>query len=89
MIVEPVRYALDYYRRLNEAAKDEQRMHRKSIITADFSSIENSISSVPNSPTKSATSNDITKSVSGASVRKASICFPQVSYRPFKFLFSL
>ena len=29
-IVQPVRDALDYYRRLNEAAKDE-RMHRKSL----------------------------------------------------------
>ncbi|XP_015600255.1 uncharacterized protein LOC107270091 [Cephus cinctus] len=31
LIVQPVKYALEYYRRLNEAAKDE-RHHRKSII---------------------------------------------------------
>lgn len=75
MIVEPVRDALEYYRRLNEAAKDEQRMHRKSIIQADFTSIENNASvSVPSSPTRS----DIVKSHSGASVRKASICLSQV-----------
>jgi hypothetical protein len=29
--VQPVRDALDYYRRLNEAAKDE-RLHRKSVV---------------------------------------------------------
>ncbi|XP_058801136.1 uncharacterized protein LOC131669918 isoform X2 [Phymastichus coffea] len=31
LIVEPVRYALDYYRQLNEAAKDE-RLQRKSLV---------------------------------------------------------
>ncbi|XP_051154086.1 uncharacterized protein LOC127277220 isoform X1 [Leptopilina boulardi] len=31
LIVSPVRYALEYYRRLNEAAKDE-RLHRKSVV---------------------------------------------------------
>jgi len=31
LIVQPVRDALDYYRRLNEAAKDE-RLHRKSVV---------------------------------------------------------
>lgn len=31
LIVQPVREALDYYRRLNEAAKDE-RLHRKSVV---------------------------------------------------------
>lgn len=78
MIVEPVREALEYYRRLNEAAKDEQRHHRKSIITADFSSVENSVSSVPNSPTRSALITDIVKSNSGLNVRKTSVGFPQV-----------
>lgn len=77
MIVEPVREALEYYRRLNEAAKDEQRHHRKSIITADFSSVENSVSSVPNSPTRSALTADIVKSNSGSNVRKTSIGFTQ------------
>uniref|UniRef100_A0A1B6LHS1 Phosphodiesterase n=1 Tax=Graphocephala atropunctata TaxID=36148 RepID=A0A1B6LHS1_9HEMI len=78
MIVEPVRDALEYYRRLNEAAKDEQRMHRKSIIQADFSTIENNTSvSVPSSPTRTTPGSDIVKSHSGASVRKASICLSQ------------
>lgn len=31
LIVQPVRDALDHYRRLNEAAKDE-RLHRKSVV---------------------------------------------------------
>ncbi|XKL67659.1 hypothetical protein PGB90_003150 [Kerria lacca] len=35
MIVYPVRYALDYYRKLNEAVKDEQRQQRKSVVTLD------------------------------------------------------
>lgn len=35
MILEPVRYALDYYRKLNEAVKDEQRQQRKSVVTLD------------------------------------------------------
>ncbi|XP_031788903.1 uncharacterized protein LOC100116395 isoform X3 [Nasonia vitripennis] len=34
LIIEPVRYALDYYKRLNEAAKDE-RHQRKSMIDLD------------------------------------------------------
>lgn len=81
MIVEPVRDALEYYRRLNEAAKDEQRMHRKSIIQADFSTIEHNreTASVPSSPVHPSTNNDIIKSHSGANVRKASICLSQVS----------
>lgn len=32
LIIEPVRSALEYYRRLNEASKEE-RMHRKSIVS--------------------------------------------------------
>lgn len=35
MIVHPVRYALDYYRKLNEMAKDEQRQQRKSVVTLE------------------------------------------------------
>lgn len=34
MIVQPVRDALDYYRRLNEATREE-RLHRKSIVEID------------------------------------------------------
>ncbi|XP_049769381.1 high affinity cGMP-specific 3',5'-cyclic phosphodiesterase 9A [Schistocerca cancellata] len=34
LLVQPVRDALDHYRRLNEAAKDEQRAHRKSVSVA-------------------------------------------------------
>lgn len=80
MIVEPVRDALEYYRRLNEAAKDEQRMHRKSIITADFSTIERNreIASVPSSPTHINANIEIVKSHSGTSVRKTSVCLLQV-----------
>ncbi|XP_075213961.1 phosphodiesterase 9 [Lycorma delicatula] len=80
MIVDPVRDALDYYKRLNEAAKDEHRMHRKSIVTADFmSAVDNSSVSVPNSPTNPSPSHDIVKSSSGTNVRKPSISFSQMS----------
>ncbi|XP_054270943.1 high affinity cGMP-specific 3',5'-cyclic phosphodiesterase 9A isoform X2 [Macrosteles quadrilineatus] len=83
MIVEPVRDALEYYRRLNEAAKDEQRMHRKSIIQADFASqLENASASVPSSPTQNAGNNmDIVKSHSG-NMRKTSICLSQHAEDP-------
>lgn len=40
LIVQPVREALEYYRRLNEAAKDE-RHHRKSVIDVGESGISN------------------------------------------------
>lgn len=79
MIVDPVRDALDYYKRLNEAAKDEHRMHRKSIVTADFmAAVDNSSVSVPNSPTKPISDHDIVKSSSGTNVRKPSISFSQI-----------
>lgn len=48
MIVHPVRYALDYYRKLNEAVKDEQRQQRKSVVTLEPSNSSTLIS--PNSP---------------------------------------
>ncbi|XP_008550613.1 uncharacterized protein LOC103573353 [Microplitis demolitor] len=41
LIVSPVKYALDYYRRLNEAAKDE-RHHRKSIVDLGESTMSSS-----------------------------------------------
>ncbi|KMR03412.1 high affinity cgmp-specific 3 -cyclic phosphodiesterase 9a [Lasius niger] len=44
LIVQPVREALEYYRRLNEAAKDE-RHHRKSVIDVGESGISNAPSS--------------------------------------------
>lgn len=47
MIVHPVRYALDYYRKLNEAVKDEQRQQRKSVVTLEPGS---STIASPNSP---------------------------------------
>lgn len=47
MIVHPVRYALDYYRKLNEAVKDEQRQQRKSVVTLEAAS---STIASPNSP---------------------------------------
>lgn len=83
MIVDPVRDALDYYKRLNDAAKDEHRMHRKSIVTSDFTAaiqtpVDNSSVSVPNSPTKPSPSHDIVKSSSGTNVRKPSISFSQM-----------
>lgn len=40
LIVQPVREALEYYRKLNEAAKDE-RHHRKSVIDVGESGISN------------------------------------------------
>ncbi|XP_039278792.1 high affinity cGMP-specific 3',5'-cyclic phosphodiesterase 9A [Nilaparvata lugens] len=83
MLVEPVRYALDYYRRLNEAAKDEHRMHRKSIVAANLggmsAALDNSSVSVPTSPTRPPPPNDIVKSSSGTNVRKPSISFSQMS----------
>lgn len=38
MMVDPVRYALDYYRKLNEITKDEQRQQRKSVVTLEAAS---------------------------------------------------
>ena len=48
MIVHPVRYALDYYRKLNEAVKDEQRQQRKSVVTLE--PINSCAVTSPNSP---------------------------------------
>ncbi|CAG2058475.1 unnamed protein product, partial [Timema podura] len=44
VIVQPVRDALDYYRRLNDAAKDE-RLHRKSVVEAALGSSDSVITS--------------------------------------------
>lgn len=62
MMVEPVRSALEYYRRLNEAH------HKNSLADASGNG-----SSGPPSPTK-----HVLKSQSSYSVRKTSITFSQV-----------
>ena len=46
--MHPVRYALDYYRKLNEAVKDEQRQQRKSVVTLE--PLNSSTIASPNSP---------------------------------------
>ncbi|XP_050451249.1 uncharacterized protein LOC126851381 [Cataglyphis hispanica] len=55
LIVQPVREALEYYRRLNEAAKDE-RHHRKSVIDVGESGISNAPSGVGSSAVVKSTS---------------------------------
>lgn len=86
MIVQPVRDALDYYRRLNEATKEE-RLHRKSVVAELLEHPALARSSVggpphflhhPNSPDDSSESDLIAvpKSVSNHSVRsRKSISF--------------
>lgn len=61
LIVQPVREALEYYRRLNEAAKDE-RHHRKSIVDVG--------ESVPSTiPSGTVSSSAVVKSTSSHSMR--------------------
>lgn len=62
LIVQPVREALEYYRRLNEAAKDE-RHHRKSVVDVG----ESALASVPIGGTGS--SSMVIKSTSSHSMR--------------------
>nr|CAH7756030.1 unnamed protein product [Callosobruchus chinensis] len=59
LIVQPVREALDYYRRLNEANKEE-RMHRKSIVELEQHSATHS----PDSGKGGAQSKNMRKSLS-------------------------
>ncbi|XP_029164738.1 uncharacterized protein LOC114935944 isoform X2 [Nylanderia fulva] len=61
LIVQPVREALEYYRRLNEAAKDE-RHHRKSVIDTGESGISNV-------PSGTGGSSAVVKSTSSHSMR--------------------
>ncbi|XP_072760180.1 uncharacterized protein Pde9 [Anoplolepis gracilipes] len=61
LIVQPVREALEYYRRLNEAAKDE-RHHRKSVIDVGESGISNTSGGIGGSST-------VIKSTSSHSMR--------------------
>ncbi|XP_065220841.1 high affinity cGMP-specific 3',5'-cyclic phosphodiesterase 9A [Planococcus citri] len=49
MILQPVQDALDYYRKLNEAVKDEQRQQRKSVVTLDATTASSTVTS-PSSP---------------------------------------
>lgn len=73
LIVQPVRDALEYYRRLNEAAKDE-RHHRKSIVDVG----ESTLSTMPintNTNTTLSSSSIVIKSTSSQSMKsKRSIC---------------
>ncbi|KAL3282958.1 hypothetical protein HHI36_006116 [Cryptolaemus montrouzieri] len=71
LIVQPVRDALDYYKRLNEATREE-RLHRKSIV-AELAEQSNTPTS--QSPDSSTT---VTKSSSNTSVKiKKSLSFQQ------------
>lgn len=89
LIVQPVRDALDYYRRLNEATKEE-RLHRKSVVAELLEHPALARSSVgapphshhflqhPNSPDESSGSDtvNVPKSVSNHSVKsRKSISF--------------
>lgn len=70
LIVQPVRDALEYYRRLNEAAKDE-RHHRKSIVDVG----ESTLSTMPINTNTTLSSSIVIKSTSSQSMRsKRSIC---------------
>ncbi|XP_071580619.1 uncharacterized protein Pde9 [Temnothorax nylanderi] len=61
LIVQPVREALEYYRRLNEAAKDE-RHHRRSVVDVGESA-------PPNAPIGTGSSSTVFKSTSSHSMR--------------------
>ncbi|KAF2902657.1 hypothetical protein ILUMI_03530, partial [Ignelater luminosus] len=73
LIVQPVRDALDYYRRLNEATKEE-RLHRKSIVSELSEQGQLSSSQSPDS----ASAASVPKSGSSISVRlRKSLSFQQ------------
>lgn len=73
LIVQPVRDALDYYRRLNEATKEE-RLHRKSIVSELSDQGQLSSSQSPDS----STGVNVPKSGSNISVRlRKSLSFQQ------------
>ncbi|XP_063988924.1 uncharacterized protein Pde9 isoform X1 [Diachasmimorpha longicaudata] len=72
MIVQPARDALEYYRRLNEAAKDE-RHHRKSVIDLGESTPSSAPSSTPaSSVIKSASSHSMRSKRSASTIRSRS-----------------
>lgn len=74
LIVQPVRDALDYYRRLNEATKEE-RMHRKSVV-AEL--LDHQLLPVAHSPDSTGSNSVVSKSGSNHSVRsRKSISFAQ------------
>lgn len=74
LIIQPVRDALDYYRRLNEATKEE-RLHRKSIVAELAEQGQ-----FPHSP--DSTGSSVPKSGSNSSVRlKKSLSFQQARSR--------
>ncbi|XP_046617573.1 uncharacterized protein LOC124303857 [Neodiprion virginianus] len=66
-IVRPVRDALEYYRRLNEAAKDE-RMHRKSIVDLG----ESNTTSLSTYVVKSSSAQSVRSKRSGCTLRSRS-----------------
>ncbi|KAJ8918365.1 hypothetical protein NQ315_008059 [Exocentrus adspersus] len=74
LIIQPVRDALDYYRRLNEATREE-RLHRKSIVEL----LEHHNTGVSQSPENGST---VPKSNSNTSVKmKKSLSFQQTRSR--------
>ncbi|XP_044579687.1 uncharacterized protein LOC123261890 [Cotesia glomerata] len=70
LIVSPVKYALDYYRRLNEAAKDE-RHHRKSIVDLGESNMSSS-NTGSSSVIKSTSSHSMRSKRSASTIRSRS-----------------
>lgn len=78
LIVQPVRDALDYYRRLNEATKEE-RLHRKSIVSELAEQAQLSSSQSPDSFSANIS---VPKSSSNTSVRmRKSLSFQQSQSR--------
>lgn len=69
--MEPVRFALEYYRRLNEAAKDE-RHHRKSIVDLGESAISTTSGSGSSAVTKSISSHSMRSKRSGGTIHSRS-----------------
>lgn len=70
--MQPVREALDYYRRLNEASREE-RLHRKSIV--ELVDHHNNNNNTPTSQSPE-TGNSVPKSSSNTSVKmKKSLSF--------------
>ncbi|XP_047368881.1 uncharacterized protein LOC124956738 isoform X2 [Vespa velutina] len=68
LIVRPVREALEYYRRLNEAAKDE-RHHRKSVV--DIGESNQSLAQVATSSTAAASTSTSTSTSATTAVVKS------------------
>ncbi|XP_049944414.1 high affinity cGMP-specific 3',5'-cyclic phosphodiesterase 9A [Schistocerca serialis cubense] len=79
LLVQPVRDALDHYRRLNEAAKDEQRAHRKSVSVAVDAG---GGAQHPGDAAPEAPAGGLPKSTSGQSVRsRRALCFKKSKSR--------